>query len=214
MPIITDDDLIAQLKPGGVSSVHDDQISNAVNATNAAIVRFCRRGFDKVATASATARIYSRAGEGQWRGIQSPCEAVVHDIWSTTGLIIKTDDGDDGTFETTWASTDYQLEPLNQLDGDTYTPWWRIRAVNGKTFPCNNRRAALQVTAPWGWEDVPDDVKQAALIKAARLFLRKDSPQGVAGFGDFGVVRISRTEDPDVAALLDPFRHPAAVLVA
>ena len=52
---------------------------------------------------------------------------------------------------------------------------------------------------------VPDDIVQACLILSTRLFKRKDSPEGVAGFADFGAVRLSRM-DPDVQALLNPFR--------
>lgn len=212
MAIISTTDLEAHLKPGGITGAqHDTTIANAVNATIQAVIRYCGRSFEKVATASETAKVYTRAGEGSWRGINSPTTAIVHDIWDTTNLAVKTDDGDDGTFETTWASTDYQLEPLNLLDGDTYSPYWLIRAVDGRTFPTGNRRAALQVTAAWGWTAVPDDVKQAALIKAARIWSRRESPQGVAGFGEFGVVRISRAQDPDVADLLSPFRQPRMV---
>lgn len=214
MAIITDADLKAWLKPGSISGTqHNTTITSAVNAVNGAVVRHCHRSFDKTAVASETAKVYSRCGEGQWRGIRSPYEAIVHDIWDTTNLVIKTDQGDDGTFETTWATTDYQLEPLNLLEGDSYSPYWRIRAVAGRTFPTSNRRAALEVTAAWGWTAVPAEVKEAALIKAARVWSRKDSPEGVAGFGEFGAVRISKNEDPDVVSLLQPFVHPAAVLV-
>lgn len=218
MAIITTADLEAHLKPGGISGTqHDTTMASAVNATIQAVIRYCGRSFEKVAVASETARVYSRSGESDWRGIESAYSAVIHDVWDTTNLVVKTDEGDDGTFETTWAATDYQLEPLNLLEGDTYSPYWRIRAVESRTFPLSSRRAALQVTAAWGWTAVPDDVKEAALLKAARLWTRKDSPQGVAGFGEFGVVRISRAKDPDVAELLDPFRHPkmlAAQMVA
>lgn len=217
MPIITAAELKAHLKADSVTGTqHDTTISNAVAATNAAVIRYCGRSFEKVAVASETARVYGRTGHGQWQGIESPWSAIVHDIWDTTNLVVKIDDGDDGTYETTWSTTDYQLEPLNRLEGDSYSPYWRIRAVEGRTFPVTGRRAALQVTAAWGWTAVPDDVKQAALIKAAAVWSRKDSPQGVVGFGEF-VVRISRQKDPHVADYLDPFRHPkmvAAQLVA
>ena len=51
---------------------------------------------------------------------------------------------------------------------------------------------------------VPDAVKQACIILSMRQFKRYDSPLGVAGFGDIGVMRVGRV-DPDVAALLEPF---------
>lgn len=60
------------------------------------------------------------------------------------------------------------------------------------------------VTTRWGWASVPAQVKEATLILASELFKLKDAPFGVAGFGDFGVVRIR--DNPKVAALLDPYR--------
>lgn len=197
------------LKSGGfVASTHDTSLAVVIAAVEAAVVRYCGRSFDKVAVDAETARVYGRAGDGDWRGIDSPTEAIVHDIHDTENLVIETDSADSGAFADTWTSDDYVLEPLNNLEGESYSPYWRIRAVGGLWFPTCNRRPALQVTAAWGWAAVPADVKQGALIKVGRLFTRKDSPQGVAGFGEFGVVRISKTTDPDVAEMLGPFRHP------
>ncbi len=62
----------------------------------------------------------------------------------------------------------------------------------------------IQVTARWGWPVVPPEITEATLLLAARLFKRKDSPGGVASFGDFGPVRISNI-DVDVTNLLAPF---------
>lgn len=210
MAIITSANLKTHL---GISDSTDDTvIGYAVNAANSAVIDFCGRSFDKVAEASETARVYGYSSAGV--GVRDAYTAVVHDFWSTTNLVIKTDDNDDGTYETTWASTDYRLEPLNGLIGGLSVPYYRIRAVNNRTFPTSNRRTCLQVTAAWGWTAVPDPVFEATLIKAARIFKRRTSPEGVAGFGDFGVVRISRTEDPDVAGLLAPFvRNERAVMV-
>lgn len=199
MAIITTANLKAFLKPGGFdAAANDTVIGYATNAANQAVVQFCGRNFDKIAEGSETARVfYPRNG----------CVVVVDDFWSTTNLVVKTDEGDDGTYETTWTTGDYQLEPLNGRENDIAVPYTRIRAVESRSFPTCGRRPSVQVTAAWGWTAVPDAVFQATLIKAARLFHRKDSPQGVAGFDQFGAVRISKAEDPDVSALLDPFRR-------
>lgn len=45
--------------------------------------------------------------------------------------------------------------------------------------------------------------EQAIMIKCAKLWRRRDSTDGVAAFGDFGVVRVSSYEDADVIALLE-----------
>jgi len=47
-------------------------------------------------------------------------------------------------------------------------------------------------------------VRLACVMHAARYYKRKDSPEGVAGFGEFGPVRVS-SFDPDVERILGRF---------
>jgi hypothetical protein len=116
----------------------------------------------------------------------------------------------DGTY-TTFAVTDYQLEPLNgNLDG---IPWAfdRLRAVDDYVFPTGNQfaddgEALVRITGVFGWPSVPKAIETATIIQASRIFKRFDSPLGVAGFGDFGAVRVSRFLDPDVEQLVQPYR--------
>lgn len=48
---------------------------------------------------------------------------------------------------------------------------------------------------------LPAQVRTAMLMYGSRIYKRKTSPEGVAGFGDLGVVRISNM-DVDVEALI------------
>lgn len=205
MSIITADDLKAYL---GISdSIDDIQLSTAVAATNQAITEHCGRTFDKTALASPTVRLFRP--ECQW-------ELKVDDFWETTALIVKTDEGDDGTYETTWTlNTDFILEPINGMRHGQTWPYDKIVAIN-RYFPVWNRRPGVQITAAWGWAAIPASVTSAALLIGARLFKRRTSPEGVLnGFQDFGPVRISRNEDPDAFRLLGPFVHPSkAAMVA
>lgn len=173
----------------------------AIEAASRAIDRHCGRWFYQEAATSV--RVYRP---------EDAHTAWVDDISTQTGLVVKTDTTGDGTYATTWASTDYQLEPTNADvvgAGTTVQPyaWWRIVAIDRYTFPSSTRRPTLQVTARFGWSAVPDDVQLACLIKSSALFERRNSPQGVAGFGDMGVVRISRFGDPDVVELLAPYQR-------
>lgn len=176
-------------------------VERALNATSRAIDAFCGRRF--WLDAAAVTRTYRP---------DDPGEAWVDDIGTTSGLVIKTDTAGDGSWATTWETGDYQLEPLNadvawdySNGGSAAYAWWRIVAVDDKTFPSPSRRATLQVTARFGWSAVPVAVNAACILKAAALFKRRDSPLGIAGFGGFGPVRISRQMDPDVAELLAPY---------
>jgi hypothetical protein len=169
-------------------------LRQAIAASSRAIDRFCGRRFWQ--SLAAETRVYRP---------DDPYVADVHDIATTTGLVIRTDTGGDGSWATTWPAGDYQLEPLDAgVDGVTPHSWTRIVAVGARTFPTGSRRATLQVTARFGWSAVPDEVTSACVIKAVSLFKRRDSPEGVAGFGDFGAVRITR-RDPHVAELLGPY---------
>jgi hypothetical protein len=61
----------------------------------------------------------------------------------------------------------------------------------------------VEVTGVFGWPAVPAPVVQATMLVASELFRLRDAPFGVAGFGEFGAVRVR--ENPKVAALLDPY---------
>ena len=179
---------------GITGSTDDDFLNLAIDSAEQAIDDLCGRVF--TAAGSASARTY-RA---------TPYLAVTDDVSTLTGLVVKTDTAADGVFDQTWASTDYQVEPLNNLTKCRAV--FNLRAVGDYTFPVyGDGLAAVEVTAKWGWPSVPDAVKQSALMYASRLYGRKASPMGVIGVGDFGPVRISRS-DPDIAHLLMDYRRP------
>ena len=128
----------------------------------------------------------------------------IDDLSTLTSL--KTSSAADGTFDITWTATDYQLEPLNGLTGSIYSPYTRIRAIGDYLFPVVNEEATVQIEGVFGYgTSIPVDVKQACNLLAVRQFKRYDSPLGVAGFGEIGIVRVSRV-DPDIEALLGPYR--------
>jgi len=121
------------------------------------------------------------------------------DLVSVTSL--KVDRDGDGVFEETWVQgTDYALEvatgKYNTAAKGEPWPYTAARVITGgKLFPFAWQWSHLdrvQVTGVFGWPAVPLAVKQAALIAAADLFRRKDAPYGIAGFGEFGVVRIQQ----------------------
>lgn len=128
---------------------------------------------------------------------------IIDDAISVTTVQSTDEIGDSYT---TWAATDYQLEPLNSRSDGLYMPYTGIRAVNDYAFPVVDQQALVRITAVWGWASVPTAIKQATIIQASRLFKRLDSPLGVAGFGDMGAIRVGRYLDPDVEQLAMPFR--------
>ncbi|MFF4576915.1 phage gp6-like head-tail connector protein [Streptomyces sp. NPDC001373] len=135
-----------------------------------------------------------------------PADRTVNDSGGAR-LLLDDAGADPVTVETgsagTWtALSEYETGPDNAL-ARSRPITSLIRASGGwGTGP-----ARVRVTARWGWPAVPDEIAQATLIQAARLFKRKDSPEGVTGSAEWGVVRLSR-RDPDVWALIEHFVLP------
>ena len=132
------------------------------------------------------------------------------DIISVSTL--KTDSNGDGTFDTTFDASDFQLEPLNGLAGGIETPFTRIRAVGTYLWPTYEPRnvdanqASVQVTGVFGFATVPTAVRQACILSALRQYKRYESPTGVLGFSDLGAVRVGTKLDPDVERMIQPYR--------
>jgi hypothetical protein len=129
----------------------------------------------------------------------------IDDLVTLTLLETKTDD--DSAFDTIFAADDYQLEPLNGRVDGLAVPFNFIRAVGDYLFTQFEQEATVRVTGVWGWPSVPISITQATVIQASRIYKRLDSPLGVAGVSDIGIMRISNRLDPDVAQLVDPFRR-------
>ena len=131
------------------------------------------------------------------------------DIISVTTL--KSDSTGNGTFDVTWKTSDYQLEPLNGRAGGIDTPATRIRAIGDYLWPVyeprnvNSNQASVQVTGVFGFASIPSAIKQATILASLRAYKRYESPTGVLGFSDIGVVRVGRL-DPDVERLVQPYR--------
>jgi hypothetical protein len=128
------------------------------------------------------------------------------DLVSITTL--KTDPTGAGTYSTTIAATSYQLMPYN---GPQYEePYTALSLLGGVQWPVptfNMRQNTVEITGVWGWPAVPLDVKQACRIIVAEIAKLESAPLGVAGFGEFGVVRVSQTMPPRARQLLQPYKH-------
>lgn len=181
-------------------TVDDVELLRAMRAVNRGINKFCGRVFTRDTTATAR-RIPNSAITGHpypW----GSCSVNVPDFWTSTGLIVETDTGNDGTFAT--ARTDYELYPIDGIvDGETGWPYDLIEFYNGTLYPPTNNRPYLRVTAKWGWAEVPEPVHEAFMILASDTFKLKDAPFGVGGYGQFGAVRVR--ENQMAAAKLSPF---------
>jgi hypothetical protein len=169
--------------------------------------------------------------ESASREIDGYCERV---FYSTSGTrvyapdniyYLNTDDivsltslkssSDGVNYDTTWATSDYQLEPLNGVSGGLVGhPYTRIRAVGNYLMPSwasgtiYNLEASMQCVGVFGWSAVPAAIRQATVILAMRIFKRLDAPLGMIT-NEMGSMRVGRF-DPDVEALVAPYRKVSA----
>lgn len=170
--------------------VDDTLLETCIESASRQIDTHCERVF----TSGTAVRFYA------------PRDSYVCEIDDLITLTDLTTSSDGDGFDTTWGANEYQLEPLNGLTGGSYSPFTQLRAVDDLLFNVIGGEATVRVTGTFGYGTaIPVDVKQACNLMAIRQFKRYDSPLGVAGFGEIGVVRVSRV-DPDVESLLAPYR--------
>jgi hypothetical protein len=179
------------------ASLTDLIVDNLVNTASRAVDGWCGRYF--YPDQAATARVFV--------ALNSYC-VPIDDLWDTATAVVKTDSGQDGTFETTLTvSTHYMFEPINSVVGGIGGwPATKVRLVGGQLFTSPfYGRPQLQVTGKWGWTAVPDPVKQATLQIVGELWKRKDAPFGVLGGQEFGTIYLSPDAMRSVASLLTPY---------
>jgi hypothetical protein len=176
-------------------TVVDPLLSIALTSASRAIDRTLGRqpgGFSLDTTASA--RTYRVVGRQVVR--DDGVELLVDEFGDLTGFVAEVGGPD------SWqAVADVEYLPENALARGR--PISRLLRLWWAPGPLSR----VRITARWGWPAIPDEIQQAALIQAARLYRRKDSPEGVLGSAEWGAVRLSRV-DPDVEALIEDLRLP------
>ncbi|KKK86975.1 hypothetical protein LCGC14_2757890, partial [marine sediment metagenome] len=186
----------------GASKTQPAQAGNfaiALSAASRNIDKHCGRRF--WIDDAATERIFT---------VENGYSFPVPDIATTTGLVVATDEDRDGVYETAWTlgartGAGYEVAPYNaQTDPELKEPYTSLEA-NASVFP--TYRMAISVTAKWGWPAVPDDIKQATLLHAARFWKRKDAVLGLGGNAELGFFEMRRKIDPDVAKMIDVYRN-------
>lgn len=195
------DQLKTRLSIELTDTTDDDELNLACSSASRAIDQYCERHFFQV----------TEARTFQPKNLYQLDLPEYNDLVSVTTL--KTDTSGDGVYETTWATSDYQLLPYNPSAAPETRPYTKVKAIN-RLFPMLYtpllRTNTVQITGVWGWPAVPYAITQAAQILAAEMFKLKDAPFGVAGFGDYGVVRIR--ENPKLAAYAGPYRRNVVMM--
>jgi len=171
----------------------------AILTAEAIIDNACGRRFD-VATSS-SARSYIASG-----GVLQ----FIHDCTTITSVV------ENGATLTT--AVDYQPEPLNNLwaSGETVPfcvlrrlsyygrKWYNMYGIPGQ--------ATIVVTAAWGWQAIPAQVKESAKIIAKDVYLNRDT----TGFGLVAITDaggIGTRENRVVQEMVTNYQHPARLVI-
>lgn len=174
-------------------TVDDALIENSINSASRLIDQYCNRYFY---SGTAGEVRYYKANDGYMCWIDD-AQAITEVMTAATDPTI---------FDTTWQASDYQVLPINRVANGGYYPITAITATDNYLFPVWADIALVKVTGTFGWPSIPEPIKFAAIIQASRLFKRLESPLGVAGVSDIGIMRVGANIDGDVAQLINPFR--------
>lgn len=176
----------------------DDAYRLAIRAASRQIDQHCDTQFWRADPATAK-QFQAEDARTLWTG----------PISDTTGLVVKFDQDNDGVFETTLLASDWQAGPVNRSPGRPYdridlvssvrfpgawrnnAPWYGYPAAggyggySGYLYGNDARfrplRARVEVTAHWGWPELPWQVVQACQILAMDHFKSKDMTGSSAG---------------------------------
>jgi hypothetical protein len=176
-------------------SIDDTDIQAAILAASRMIDDYCQRGFYQEGTlASPVVKYYTPV---------SPWYLEIDDLIQPTEIASRANQS--GPFSTIWdLDTDIMYEPIN--NPELGRPVTRLLAVRTYVWPYFFPQT-VKITGVWGFSSIPYEVQLACKIQAARLFVRKQSPFGIAGSVELGTVRLNSRLDPDVEMLLKTYRR-------
>ena len=175
-------------------SGQDTNLESAVESASREIDQYCGRIFYET---TSQVRTYTPTNR---------YELEVDDISTVTGLVVKLDTTDDGSYDTTLTiNTDFIVSPVNRSNVlDENQPITMLKILDKRSSErfdvdiINN----VQVTAKYGFSSVPSAIKQATFLQATRLFKRKDSPFSTYGNPQTGTAELFNRFDPDALKLI------------
>jgi hypothetical protein len=173
----------------------DTAIEAAILAASRMIDDYCQRSFYQEGTLeNPVTKYYTPV---------NPWYLEIDDLIQPTEIVSRANQS--GPFNQYWnLDTDLMYEPVN--NPELGRPVTRLLAIQTYVFPYFFPQT-VKITGVWGYSSVPYEVELACKIQASRLFIRKQSPFGIAGSVELGTVRLNSRLDPDVEILLKTFRR-------
>lgn len=140
-------------------------------------------------------------------------ELLYIDDLSAAPTTVLVDENDDGTPETSYAVTDYQLQPLNATTGSESRPYTRIVIPSWSTRAWWTEGRLVRITGRWGWPAVPEPIKSATIELTA--ILRLETPRAQATISELGqLTQASFQARSIVERLSQQYKHPRKLVPA
>lgn len=133
----------------------------------------------------------------------------VDDLLSVTTL--KADEDGDGTYELTWATSDYSLEPRNALLSIPPAPYTMIRVKPNGLYSFPGVLNGIEIAGSWGYNTTsshPDPIKTACLIIVSDAMLKREHKEQERGsLTSSGVVITAEGLPRRALDLIRPYRR-------
>lgn len=190
---------------GMTDTTQDTAILNNLKSISRVIEAKLGRFFNK--DVSAVARLYFR------EALKKADVLYVDDLVSVT--TIKIDKDNDGSFadETALVAADFELHPLNALQGPEARPYTEIWTTPWGAEGTWASGLRIQVTGVFGWPAVPQAIKDATIQLGA--LLRIETPRATRRIPELGeAIEASREAQSIVKDLMRAYGHPRVRLFA
>lgn len=150
----------------------DDTVKQAaLDSAEAMVNDFCQRSFTVAGAASTRSYMPDRSGLYVLR---------IHDCTTVTAVT---------EYGATLGTSEYQTEPIHVAWSGLSFPIEQIRRY-WRSWWWDAGFSRITVTATWGWAATPPAVIEATKIIAKDIIQQRNNNSGVAGFGEFGAVRV------------------------
>lgn len=191
-------DVKTALAIGTADTTDDALIDEVITAASRAIDEYCGTIFYSINNGTA---LFTAADYNNVFSYDLPIQSITS---------LATDGDGSGSYETSWAATDYALLPANaaKMDGTGAKPYSQIQttASGANAFPAELTNG-VRIVGSFGWPAVPTAVKLATIAQSAMLFEGRRAPFGVIGSTDQGtVMRMSARMHPEAVMLLEGYR--------
>lgn len=191
-------ELKAALVDSGLASStdYDDLLTNTITRASRLIDKETKREGGAFYNVTETTRYFDGSG--------AACQYIDEITAAPSYVGISESGGVASTDYATLSSSDYFLWPDNE------TPYKRIDldTINGAYSTFYRYRRGVKITAAFGYsQSVPDDIKQATIIQAARLYKRgQQGYQDTGAIAELGQLRYTKL-DPDVMEIIAHYRR-------